>query len=608
MTATADAETMPCPVCETDVPAGAFCGYCGARGSPKRGDGPAWLRLRTFGAAPGEHVLRPSVASSLFPHLHDRSRRPFRLALLLLVAALMVFAVLRWQAPLIAVSALGLPLLFALYLRESDAYTDLARQPLLLTTVTAAGFGVGWAWVTGAIIARSYDVAFGAGYEFKRPLWEGLAIPVVGSLVMLAPAVLARLARAGTRESLDGFLFGAVGAMCFTAAATLTRLAPQFQTGLMADDRPIAVLLTEAGIRGVAMSLTAAAAGGMVGAALWFTRPDPAHQHPGQWLASPAPAVAVVVVGYTVLGLVDVSQVSQNWQLAVHLVVAALLLSAMRVVMHMALMREAHDPITNEPVQCSQCGAVVPQMAFCPHCGVAHRASSRSSRAARADGRAARRTSHPRLLLQLGAGVAVVIIAAAVVVDVLTPPPPRYVCPPDCGQPPLGKPVDRLPRFTAPSGDFSVAYPGEGTAYRVTMQSDGVTADYTGGDGGTMQLFGQPAAGRSPQTIAKSLVAGGYPDAVTDYAIPNAMVGYQLGYGEVDDVYPQDAAGDYTRLRVLVMVSVKNDFALVAAAMGPYHRFTPDYGTGQPSGANFELALDMAKYVNSFMWRGDPPR
>jgi hypothetical protein len=47
---------------------------------------------------------------------------------------------------------------------------------------------------------------------------------------------------------------------------------------------------------------------------------------------------------------------------------------------------------------------------------------------------------------------------------------------------------------------------------------------------------------------------------------------------------------------------------LIAAAAGPYREFTPDFGSGHPSGANFVLALDMAKYVNSFTWRGDPPR
>jgi hypothetical protein len=219
-----------------------------------------------------------------------------------------------------------------------------------------------------------------------------------------------------------------------------------------------------------------------------------------------------------------------------------------------------------------------------------------------------RRTSHRRLVLQLAAGVGVLIIAAVVVFKLLTPPAARYVCPPDCGQPPMGEPVERLPRFTSAGGDFSVAYPGEGTAYNVTMKPNGVAAEYTGGDRGTLQLFSEPAAGRTPEDIAHSLIQQTYPDAVKDYEIPNAMVGYQLGYGEVADVYPQDASGKYVRLRVLMMVAVKNGLALIASAVGPYHRFTPDYGTGQPSGANLELALDMTKYVNSFTWSGDAPR
>ena len=53
-------------------------------------------------------------------------------------------------------------------------------------------------------------------------------------------------------------------------------------------------LLVEAGIRGVAVPLTAAAAGGLIGAALWFTRPDSKKdQHPGvvraMLVGSPSP-------------------------------------------------------------------------------------------------------------------------------------------------------------------------------------------------------------------------------------------------------------------------------------------------------------------------------
>jgi hypothetical protein len=220
---------------------------------------------------------------------------------------------------------------------------------------------------------------------------------------------------------------------------------------------------------------------------------------------------------------------------------------------------------------------------------------------------APRRTSKVRLVATWFAAIAVVALAFVGVTAMMSKPPVRYMCPPDCGRPPTGMPVEINPRFTAADGTFSVAYPGS-TAYRVTTTATGVTADFLAGDGGTLQLFSEPAAGRSPQEIAKALVNRTFPDTRVAYEIPNAMVGYQPGYGEVADCWPQGSNSSYLRMRVLVMVAVKNDVALVAAAVGPYRQFGPDFGFGKPSGANTQIALDMGKYVNSFSWRGDPPR
>lgn len=42
-----------CPICQTDVPAGEYCGQCGVPLAEHRsGDGPHWLRARAFSAAP----------------------------------------------------------------------------------------------------------------------------------------------------------------------------------------------------------------------------------------------------------------------------------------------------------------------------------------------------------------------------------------------------------------------------------------------------------------------------------------------------------------------------------------------------------------------------
>ena len=185
---------------------------------------------------------------------------------------------------------------------------------------------------------------------------------------------------------------------------------------------------------------------------------------------------------------------------------------------------------------------------------------------------------------------------------------PLFMCPPECGAPPMGTPVTGLPRFTAADGSFSVSYPAPGSAYDVETKGNGVTAKFTAGDTGVLQLFSEPANGRNAQTIARDLLKQKFPDAKIAYEIPNAMVGYQPGYGEVADTWPQGTNNSYIRIRTVLLVSVKNDLALVAGAVGPYHAFGPDFGPGLPSGANVQIAQDMGKYVNSFSWSGDPAR
>jgi hypothetical protein len=573
-------------------------------------------------------VLRLSIASSLFPHLPHRSRAPFRVALGVLFLTLIAFAFLKWQAPLIAVSALGFPLLFLLYMHETDIDDDLPSSSLALTAALGIGFGVGWALLTGHIVADSYDVALSDGTSEGHSLLEGVAIPAGSAVLMVLPAVVVRLLRPATRESLDGFVIGALSAIAFVAAATLTRLAPQLATGPTAHDQPASELLAEAGIQGVAMPLTAAAAGGLVGVALWFTRPAGMNRRPAVVLLTSS---FVVVIGLcAALGVAEVAPFTNGLHFGLHLLVAVVALLALRIGLQAALLHEAHDEMNpGTQVLCPHCDHVVPDTAFCPNCGVATRAASRTARAIRRttedigvpttrpgyalptgsyEAVPVRHTTHTGLLTALGAGAAVVAAAAVTVSVLVTPVAPRYVCPPDCGRPPIGKPVATNPWFSSADGKFAVQYPRAGTAYEVTLDPDGVEVNFTAGDTGTMELFGQPAGDRTPKQIAEALIGEHYPDATTDYEIPNALVGYQPGYGVVKDEYPQDASGTFTRLRLLVMVAVKDDYALVAAAIGPYHEFSRDFGSGHPSGANLQLALDMGKYVNSFTWRGGPPR
>ena len=633
---------VECPVCRVDVPAGEYCGLCGVPLAEHRaGDGPHWLRASAFSAAPGQRLLTPDLTSSLFPHLSPRSRKVFLMGLALLVIALTAATLLRMPAALITVASLGLPLLFGLYIRESGVSRDIPWSSLALTVGLGLVLGVGWALLTGAVAARAYGVPLGAGVAGAQLLRDGVGIPLGNIALMLAPAVAARLAWRGDRESLDGYAIGALGAVTFTAAATLTRLAPQFTTGMVNRVRPLDGLLVEAGIRGIAVPLSAAAIGGLIGIALWFTRPpNKTDANRGVVRGILVLFAATVVAIYLVLGMLDVARFPQFLQLAGHLTLAALALFALRVGLQLALLNEAQDEMrADEPMLCTECDHVVPDAPFCAMCGAAMHASSRRSRRIRREDRPIKladepaggeitvglipgyslfageytateppKTSFRNVALIIGAVIVVVAAALVGVSGLVTKPTPRYACPPDCGTPPMGRAVEINPRFTAADGSFSVSYPVENAAYEITKNDNGITAKLQAGDGGTMQLFSEPAAGRSPRDIAVDLVNKTFPDTKSAYEIPNTMVGYQLGYGMAADYWPQGSMSSSTRMRLLVMVAVKNDLALVAAAIGPYRAFGPDFGSGKPSAANLQLALDMGKYVNSFSWRGDPPR
>lgn len=633
---------VECPICRVDVPAGKYCGLCGVPLSEHQaGDGPHWLRARTFSAAPGQHLLTPSITSSLFPHLSPRSRKAFLMGLALLLVALTVATVFRLPAALITVASLGLPLLFAMYVRESDLAEDIPRGTLALTAALGIGLGVIWVLLTGAVVARAYGVPLGAGIAGARILREGIGIPVGSMIIMLVPAVVVRFTRPGVREALDGYAIGALGALAFSGAATLTRLAPQFTTGMVARARPLDGLLVEAGIRGIAVPLTAAAVGGLIGAALWFNSPpSKVQKHRGFVRLTLISAAAVVIAVYAGLGLIDVARVPQWLQLAVHLTLAMLAILALRVGLHLALLHEAQDEMrADEPLLCTECNHVVPDAPFCANCGAAMHASSRSSRKSRREERPIKLAEEPATgeivvglrpgyslhsgsftsppprktsvrMIALVLGTAIVVVGGLLVglSGLLEKPSVRFACPPDCGRPPMGQPVTINPRFTAADGSFSVSYPAEDSAYKVTTTGTGVTAVFEASDGGTLRLFSEPAAGRSPRDIANALVQRTFPDFKIAYEIPNAMVGYQPGFGFVADCWPQGAMSSYSRMRLVVLVAIKNDVALIAGAGGPYHAFGPDFGSGKPSAVGLEIALDMGKYVNSFSWRGDPPR
>ena len=375
--------TSACGACGVDVPAGVYCGNCGAPLS--RASRGGW-RLSAYAAAPTESVLRPALTTTLFPQLPRRSRAVFRTAVIGLVVLLTVTAAMLWQAPLIGLVSVGMPVLFLAYLNESDAFADLSRGTLLITATLSIALGVGWALGTDAAVARTNDDALGIPVTTARLLFTGFAIPLGFVVLLLAPMVLIRLWRPGVRESLDGYVIGSLGAYCFAAAGTLARLAPQFASGLVADeDRSRVGLVFAAVIQGLAIPLTAAAVAGAVGGTLWCVRrTDTGRSFRWYSLSALTPSIVVGVALFLAIGVIDLSAARSDVQLGLYALVAVLALYALRVVLHATLLDEApDDAFPHEPVLCPQCDHVVPDLPFCPSCGFAGHAASRTSRAMR---------------------------------------------------------------------------------------------------------------------------------------------------------------------------------------------------------------------------------
>lgn len=520
-------------------------------------------------------ALRPWVTTAFFPRLPPGSRAPFRAVLILVVAAAAGFALLGWRSPVIVISVLALPAAFVVYLHRTADGRSIRGRYLALVAVVAVGLGVGWELLTNPMVEDAYYAEMGGQLTLGQLLVCGVALPVTFAVALVAPAVVVRALDRSSRDALAGFTIGAWGATMVNAAATATYLAPELTVGLTAGRQPVESLLAEAMVEGVAWPLGSAAAGGLFGLALWFTPKANAPRRYRRTILLPAAFLGAVAFAVT-MGFVDVAPISMNLYLALQLPIALAAVLAVRAAVADALPNEATDD------------------------------SGGQTRGPDDDDAAAHQPAPPtyrNVVTPVAAGIGVAVAIAILVPALLTPPPPAYVCPPDCGRPPWGKPVETNPRYSGDDGAFSVSYPSEGAPYEVTFDPpgmNGVQARYIAGDTGLVNLFGESAEGRSAEQVVADVLESTFPEAIVSYEIPNASVGYEPGYGVVADQYSRG-----TRLRVVVMAAVRHDYALIATAAGPFHEFTQDYGTGHPSGVNLEVAMDLGKYVNSFRWFAD---
>ena len=150
--------TVACPHCSVVVPDARYCGACGAH--LVHAGLRASERLHSYAAFPDEPVFRLSAVTSLFPHLSHRAKAPFRVGFAVFLTLLLIFALAGTSAPLIAVSALSVPLLYLLYIWEVDPYEGSFLPPTLLCLLLGAGLGAGWAIIGSTYVDKALLPSF----------------------------------------------------------------------------------------------------------------------------------------------------------------------------------------------------------------------------------------------------------------------------------------------------------------------------------------------------------------------------------------------------------------------------------------------------------------
>jgi hypothetical protein len=601
------------------VPDAPFCGSCGAHLAHGR-PGAAARRAHSYAAFPDESMARVTVVSSLFPQLSGHSRAPFRVAFALAVGVLVIVAVAGLQAPVIAVSALAVPLLFLVYVFEIDPLEVRFAVPTALLFVAGAALGVGWGLLLGPLAADSLLPAYSPSLLTGGVLVSAVVVPVAGLLLMVLPVAVLRLWRPESSEALDGFTGGAAGALGLTLAATLTELVPLLRHGNVVPGSSVLAVVTQAVVRGVSVPVVAAATAGYVGAALWQRRGSGSAAG-GRWLTSPLLALAVALALAVGLGFADDAGLPDIILLVVHLAAAALALLVVRVGLHHVLLHEQRDVRIGPPRECPHCHRVVPAMPFCPQCGVAERATTLNplplvrTRDPGRSGRgsaAGRHLGHRHVLTALIAGLGA-LTAVLVVIALVTPPAAARPCTSlGCFAPFGPVPVHSPHVYTAAAGWSVRWYPADAVfsthppATSASASGDQLRLEFTTpaspAEEGQLVFVGIPAGGRSPAEIVGGLQRANAPNAVPDYVLPGASVGYLPGYGEAFQTTPNSADATPVRFEVVITCSVRSGYAICAYAAGP--QVDLNRIVNHPTLSKLALALWADPDINGVRWPG----
>ena len=358
---------VSCPHCGSMVPAGEFCGHCGAhltRADP--------VRRHAFAAVPSEPVVHLSIVSTLFPHLPHRRGGAFRWALLAGAALVVLLAGLHLFTPATIAAVFLLPVLYLLYVYEVEVYDSEPWLLIAATMVAGAILGYAFTALTGGAIS-GLEMSGDSGRDL---LFAGVVIPIFAQALMLVGPLFLYFYRPGLREPLDGLTFGAASALGFTLATMLTSIWPLLGGPLVGSGSPLdwSLRLLNSGIL---IMLINAGTTSLVTASVWLNRYDLRRAARG-WEANVLTTIVVAVVVQIILGILSVVVPDVVLKVGIHAVAAVAVLVYMRLVIHQSLLAEGAAHEIGPEAACPECHRIVPTMLFCPACGVARAAAKQT--------------------------------------------------------------------------------------------------------------------------------------------------------------------------------------------------------------------------------------
>jgi RsiW-degrading membrane proteinase PrsW (M82 family) len=368
-----------CDHCANDVPDGVFCTRCGAHQGTTGESGDAKTRRHRYAAHPAEHVVQPSVFTTLFPHLGHQKIHEFRWAFAAGLAGILVLYIAGLITAAILVATLLVPVLYLIYLYEAQVYRD---EP-----ATVLGFTIGGGAVIGLVITLIVRSIYNPYANIGNPLRNagiglgalflvGILLPVIQEALKPLPALFLPN-RVDFPETVDGLVFGIAAGLGFSVAESLVTFSSAI-TGLPAHMAPgnwIYDLTTLA----VFQPLLQGSATGMVVAAIWRYRRG---RLGGREIGGVATAVLAHIAFTFGTQVLKDQLVSPLFILIWQAMIIGALLIYIRSLLHHALLEEAAHMGYAETV-CPNCHMHIVASGFCPNCGMALTAAPNAIKRAR---------------------------------------------------------------------------------------------------------------------------------------------------------------------------------------------------------------------------------